>query len=89
MTGDEDVLGFGFKFCNIPIYRWFWMLFFLLNKIWVGSDEILLKFSQLSVQFWTAGYCMIKNPSDCLLCLFKTSFHASVLTKRIQHFGVM
>jgi len=55
MTGDEYVLGFGFKSCHIPIYL-DWMLSFLLNQIWIGIDDILLKFfatfgSVLELQF--------------------------------------
>jgi len=51
-----------------------------LNQIWIGSADILLTSSQLSVSFGTAGYCIDKSFSNPLrwfivfiveMCLFK------------------
>jgi len=42
MTRDEHVLGF--KFCDISIYWWIWMLSFLLEQIWIGMDYFVLNF---------------------------------------------
>jgi len=42
MTRDERV--FGFKSCDVSIYRWIWMLSFFLKHNWIGIDYFLLNF---------------------------------------------
>jgi len=39
---DEHVLGF--KSCDISIHWWIWILSFLLERIWIGTDYFRLNF---------------------------------------------
>ena len=53
----------GFESCDISIYRWIWMLSFLLEQIWIGII-FFWTLSQLSVLF--SDY---RLPQDCNLTM--------------------
>jgi len=45
MVRDEHGLEFGFKSCRILVFRWIWILEFLVKQIWVGIDKFVLNFA--------------------------------------------
>ena len=58
MTRDDNVLGFGFKSCDISICWWISVLLFFLKQIWIGIDYFLLNFfATFGSVFGTAGSC--------------------------------
>ena len=80
MSGNDDELGYRFKFCGIPTYVWIWMLSFFFDQNWIEIDDILLNFFETFASVWDcrvqitvyAEPCYDQRQKTALLCIMSS-----------------